>query len=72
MPDYICHKLELAGERRSILEGGALSAVHGYSKGNARKIDNLMTDALTIGVQQERPCISAEIVMAAANNQALT
>ena len=72
MPDYICHKLELAGGSRSILEGGALSAVHGYSEGNARKIDNLMTDALTIGAQQEQHCISAEIVMAAANNQALT
>ena len=70
--DYICHKLELAGGSRSILEGGALSAVHGYSEGNARKIDNLMTDALTIGAQQEQPCINAEIVMAAANNQALT
>lgn len=72
VPDYISHKLELAGGSRSILEGGALGAVHGYSEGNARKIDNLMTDALTIGAQQNQHCISAEIVMAAANNQALT
>ena len=50
--------LELAGGSRSILQGGALSAVH------AGKIDNLMTDALTIGAQQEKPCISAEMVMA--------
>ena len=50
--DYICHKLELAGGSRSILEGGALNTVHGYSEGNARKIDNLMTDALTIGARQ--------------------
>lgn len=67
-PDYICHKLELARGSRSILEGGALSAVHAYSEGNARKIDNLMTNALTIGARQEQPCISAEIVMAGANN----
>ena len=65
VPDYICHKLELAGGSRSILEGGALCAVHGYSEGNARKIENLMTDALTIGIQQNQHCISAEIVMAA-------
>ena len=38
----------------------------------ALQYDNLMTDALTIGAQQEQHCISAEIVMAAANNQALT
>lgn len=53
------------------MEGGALSAIHGYSEGNARKIDNLMTDALTIGAQQGQHCINAEIIMAAANNQAL-
>ena len=71
VPDYICHKLELAGGSRGILEGGAINAIHGYSEGNARKIDNLMTDALTIGAQQEQHCINAEIIMAAANNQAL-
>ena len=71
MPDYICYKLELARGSRSILEGGAISAIHGYSEGNARKIDNLMTDALTIGAQQEQHCINAEIIMAAANNQTL-
>ena len=70
--DYIFYKLELAGGSRSILEGGALSAIHGYSEGNARKIDNLMTDALTIGIQQEKHSINAEVIMAAANNQALT
>ena len=53
------------------MEGGAISAIHGYSEGNARKIDNLMTDALTIGAQQEQHCINAEIIMAAANNQTL-
>ncbi|MCB6202666.1 hypothetical protein [Extibacter muris] len=49
-----------------------MSAVHGYSEGNARKIDNLMTDALTIGAQQDQHCIDAEIILAAANNQSLT
>ncbi|MCD7791655.1 MAG: AAA family ATPase [Bacteroides thetaiotaomicron] len=72
VPEYIGHKLEIAGGSRSILDGGAMSAVHGYSEGNARKIDNLMTDALTIGAQQNKHSIDAEIVMAAANNQSLT
>lgn len=70
--EYIYHKIELAGGSGSILEGGAVSAIHGYSEGNARKIDNLMTDALTIGAQQEKASIDAEIVLAAANNQSLT
>lgn len=72
IPDYIWHKLELAGGSRSILEGGAVSAIHGCSEGNARKIDNLMTDALTIGAQQDQHSITSEIILAAANNQSLT
>ena len=72
VPDYIEHKLELAGGSRSILGGDAVSAIHGYSEGNARKIDNLMTDALTIGAQQDKHVIDAEIILAAANNQSLT
>ncbi len=72
VPDYITHKLELAGGSRSILEGGAVSAVHGYSEGNARKIDNLMTDALTIGAQQDKHVIDAEVILAAVSNQSLT
>lgn len=50
----------------------ALSAVHEYSEGNARKIDNLMTDSLTIGAQQGKAVIDAEVILAAANNQSLT
>lgn len=72
VPDYIQHKLELAGGSRSILEGDAVSAIHGYSAGNACKIDNLMTDALTIGGQQDKHTIDAEIILAAVNNQSLT
>lgn len=72
VPDYLQHKLELAGGSRSILDGGAVSAIHGYSEGNARKIDNLMTDALTIGAQQDKHTIDSEVILAAANNQSLT
>lgn len=31
-----------------------------------------MTDALTIGAQQDKPTIDAETILAAANNQSLT
>jgi len=31
-----------------------------------------MTDALTIGAQQEKTSIDAEVILAAANNQSLT
>jgi len=35
----------------------ALGASRGYSGGNTRKIDNLMTDALTIGAPQGKAVI---------------
>lgn len=44
----IRHKLELAGASVSILGGDAVSVVNGYSEGNPRKIDNLMTDGQII------------------------
>ena len=36
-----------------------------------RLIDNLMTDALTIGSQQDKKVIDAEIIRAAVDNQGL-
>lgn len=51
--EYILHKLNCAGASRNIISESALGAIHGYSRGNPRLIDNLMTDALTIGAQQE-------------------
>ena len=67
--EYILHKLNCAGASRSIISEAALGAIHGYSRGNPRLIDNLMTDALTIGAQQERQVIDDEIILAAVNNQ---
>lgn len=40
----------------------ALAAAHSFTQGNPRLIDNLMTDALTIGFQQERKVIDAETI----------
>ena len=67
--EYILHKLNCAGASRSIISEAALGAIYGYSRGNPRLIDNLMTDALTIGAQQERQVIDDEIILAAVNNQ---
>ena len=66
---YNGDKLNCAGASRSIINDAALGAIHGYSRGNPRLIDNLMTDALTIGAQQERRVIDDEIILAAVNNQ---
>lgn len=68
---YIPHKLQLAGASSTIIDPAALAAAHSFTQGNPRPIDNLMTDALTIGSQQDRKVIDAEIIRAAVDNQGL-
>lgn len=69
VPDYIRHKLSGAGAAPSVINEAAVSAVHGYVHGNPRIIDNIMSDALTIGAQMEKQTIDAEVIMAAVQNQ---
>lgn len=69
--DYIRHKFTVAGASPDILLPSALSAVHGYSQGNPRLIDNLMTDVLTLGMQLDQKSIDTEVVLAAINAQSL-
>ena len=69
--EYILHKITRAGGAPSIITEGALSAIHGYSQGNPRLIDNLMTDALMLGAQQECQSIDPDIILSAVNNQSL-
>ena len=63
--DYIRHKITSAGGSPSIADGGAVETVAGLSKGNARMTDRIMSGALRIGAQQERPFIDTEVVSAA-------
>lgn len=68
---YVLHKLESVGATNSIIGDGVLKAVHGYARGNPRMIDNLMTDALIFGAQQNKPVIDTDTIFAAMNNQQL-
>ena len=63
VPDYI---------RKKIIDTAAISSVHSYSQGNTRLIDNVMTDAMTIGSQMEKKVIDADVMLAAINNQTLS
>ena len=69
---YILHKLERAGGSKSIIDDAALASIHGYSQGNPRLIDNLMTDAIAFGSQAGKHTIDADIILAAVDNQNLT
>jgi type II secretory pathway predicted ATPase ExeA len=69
---YVLHKLKIAGAAESILGTGTLPAIIGYARGCPRLLDNLMNEALMLGAQLQKPCLDGEIMMAAANNLALS
>ena len=71
IPDYIRHKISVAGGAASIIDDPALSAIHALSQGNPRIIDTLMTDALTIAAQSEKKFIDNDTILAAADNRSL-
>jgi len=68
---YIHHKLSIAGASTSIINEPAVSAVHSYSRGNPRLIDNVMGYALDLGTQMDKQTIDAEVMMAAIDAQSL-
>ena len=68
---YILHKIQLAGASGTIIDPAALAAAHSFTQGTPRLIDNLMTDALTIGAQQDKKVIDADVIRAAVDNQGL-
>lgn len=72
VPDYIRKKIRAAGGSPDIIDTAAISSVHSYSQGNPRLIDNVMTDAMTIGNQMEKKVIDADVMLAAINNQTLS
>jgi len=69
--DYIVHKLTIAGSSKAIIEDVAIAAVHSYSHGNPRLIDNLMTDALALGAQMDKTTIDSDVILAAVEAQSL-
>ena len=66
------HKLRIGGAPGSVLGDGTIPAIIGYARGCPRLLDNLMNEALMLGAQLEKPSIDTEIIMAAANNLALS
>ena len=68
---YINHKITAAGGCPAILADGAAAAVHGFSNGNPRIIDNVMSDALVIGEQLRKTVIDTDVILGAVENQSL-
>lgn len=69
VPAYVRHKIHYAGGSEQIIDQAALSALNSMSQGNPRIIDNIMTDALKIGMQHDKHVIDADVILAAVNHQ---
>ena len=53
--DYIRQKIRNAEASSDIIDTSlTISSVHSYSQGNPRLIDNVMTDAMTLGSQMDK------------------
>ncbi len=68
---YVLHKIACAGGAASIIDQAALSAVHSHSQGSPRLVDNLMTDALTLGAQMDKKVIDTDVILASVSSQNL-
>lgn len=68
---HVIHKLQCAWNSKAIIEDAALNAIASHTHENPRLIDNIMTDALTIGAQQEKKAIDTNVILVAVNNQNL-
>jgi type II secretory pathway predicted ATPase ExeA len=69
--NYIFHKISVAGGAGDIIGKDAIPTIVGFCQGNPRLIDNLMTNALILGAQLDKQTIDSEVIMAAAESQAL-
>ena len=69
VPKYVRHKIRCAGGSEQIIDEAAMSALNSMSQHNPRVIDNIMSDAMLIAMQQDKHVIDADVIMAATNNQ---
>jgi general secretion pathway protein A len=69
--EYIHSRLLLAGATTAIIADNAVIAAYGSCSGSIRRLNTIMTKALLIGSQNEKPVIDTELIMAATNEISL-
>ena len=69
--EYIKSRLSLAGASSKIFDDSALLAAFKSSTGSIRRLNLILSKALTIGAQHEKRAIDTEVIMAAANEISL-
>ena len=69
--EYIHSRLLLAGASSTVIDDNAVTAAYGSCSGSIRRLNTILTKALLIGAQNEKPTIDTEIIMAATNEISL-
>lgn len=69
--DYIKSRMELTGATPRIFDEDAVTAAYGSCNASLRQLNLILTKALTIGAQNNKPNINSDIVLAAVNDIAL-
>lgn len=68
---YIADRMELSGATPRIFDDSALTTAYGSCNASLRQLNLILTKALTIGAQNNKPNIDSDIILAAVNDIAL-
>ena len=69
--DYVRSMLTRAGADPDLFDDAALASAHACAGGSVRRLNSVVTNALTIGAQQRARAIDAEMVRCAADELAI-
>ena len=69
--EYVRSMLLKVGADPETFDDAALASAHGCSGGSVRRLNSVLTNALTIGAQQRARAIDAEMVRCAADELAI-
>lgn len=69
--DYVKNRMGLVNASEKIFDEGALITAYGSCEGSLRRLNLILTKALTIGAQNSRQNIDSDIILAAVNDIAL-
>ena len=72
VPAYVRHKISSAGGSTDIINEAAMAALNSMSQHNPRIIDNTMSTALAIAMQEGKTVIDADTILASVNHQAFS
>lgn len=69
--EYITSRLSLTGASSTIIDDPAILAAYGSCGGSIRRLNTILTKALIIGAQHDKPTMDTDVIMATVNEISL-